>query len=247
MRFLVVDDEDLSREYIKNLISEFMPNASVLVASSVVEAWDVCDKYPPTAVFLDIQMPDRNGFEFLERFIDRTFEVIFVTAYSQFTIKAIREGACDYILKPIRRTEFRECFDRLNIKLDQKKEGEVSRYGYSNDYLNNSLVINFRDSTRFIKLKDILYIKANNTYSTIVVENGERIVTSRPINSFEKTLRADFFYRIHRTYMINLEKLVISENRFGHKAIMANGDKLQVSRYKYADLLEKVKSRVSST
>lgn len=113
---LIVDDEKLSRSYIHNMLREYTPAIEVIECTSAAEALQVLATASPDIVFLDIKMPGMDGFEMLEHAPHRDFELVFITAYNQYAIKALKEGAADYLLKPIKKEEFRQMLDKVSAK-----------------------------------------------------------------------------------------------------------------------------------
>lgn len=113
---LIVDDEKLSRSYMRNMLREYAPDISAIESASAAEALQVFGSASPDIVFLDIKMPGMDGFELLEHLPHRDFELVFITAYNQYAIKALKEGAADYLLKPIKKEEFRHMLDKVSAK-----------------------------------------------------------------------------------------------------------------------------------
>lgn len=236
---LIVDDEQLNRNYLRDLITEIEPTATIFEAASAVEARPILENEIIDILFSDIKMPDEDGFEMLKSLSHRNFDLVFVTAYAQFAIQAIKEGAADYILKPIKKDEFKATFE----KLAQKRYNELTRNIVSNiqaDYLSNRLAVGHQQGIKFIMLKDIVYLEANNTYTTIVLGSGEKITTSKPISKFENKLSAHWFFRVHKSHIINIHHFKEYISRDGDIALMSNGDKIYISRYRLNDFLNAV-------
>ena len=239
--FLIVDDERLSRNYIKDLLEEFMPDATVLETRSAEGAQAILSEGAVDVLLLDIKMPGMDGFELLQSLNEKNFELIFITAHSHYAIQAIRQDACDYLLKPVKKTDFRDMLFRVIERREKAKERIHNKSSATDNYLEQKLTINHQQGTNFIRLKDILYLKANNTYTTLYLVTGQKITTSKPINRFEASLSSDWFFRIHKSFIINTShfKEYLSAN--GNFAVMNNGDRLYISRYRLAAFLEKMK------
>ncbi len=237
--FLIVDDETLSRDYIRDLITEFMPGAAIMEAASGKAALRALEENKPDILFLDVKMPDMDGFTVLESVKYRDFELVFITAYSEFAIKAFKEGACDYILKPIKKSEFKETLEKTIVR--RKKELEQRQLD-SKKIPVGKLIINHQHGIKIVDIKDIVFLEADNTYTTIYLADDEKIVTSKPIHHFEKTLDSHWFFRIHKSHMINLLhfKEYISKNE--KMVLLSNGSRLHISRYRLNEFMQKIKS-----
>lgn len=238
---LIVDDERLSRNYIRDLITEIAPEAIISEAKSAEEAIPILENEPVDILFTDIKMPGADGFELLKSLSHRNFDLIFVTAYNQYAIEAIKEGAIDYILKPIKKTEFREVFEKVLRKRAKEYESNIQP-GNNADYLSNKLVIGHQQGIKYIVLKEIVYLEAHNSYTTIVLTTGEKVTTSKPINRFESKLSPNWFFRIHKSRIINIYHFKEYISKDGDIAVMVNGDKLDISRYRLNEFLSLVEN-----
>lgn len=238
-RILIVDDEHLSRSYIKDIISECEPSAIVFEAESAEEAIPILENEEIDILFSDVRMPKINGFGLLKSVSHRNFDLIFVTAYDQYAIQAIKEGALDYILKPIKKMELKEVFGKAVRKRKEEKE-QTLRMSTSTDYLSHKLALGHQQGIKYITLRDIIYLEANNTYTTVFLSGGERIVASKPISKFEHILSSHWFFRIHKSHVVNIFHLKEYVSKDGDVAVMDNGDRLYISRYKLGEFLKLV-------
>ncbi|GAA4468551.1 LytTR family DNA-binding domain-containing protein [Nemorincola caseinilytica] len=237
--FLVVDDERLNRSYIRNLITDLEPNAVIHEARSAAAARDLLASENIDILFLDIKMPGEDGMQFLSTLEERVFELVITTAYSEYAIKAIKEGAIDYLLKPVKITEFKEAL----YKAIKRREQAISltsnrQVNELETALNHTITIHTHKGTKFAMVKHIVYIQADNTYTTIFMSNGEKIITTRPIIKFEETLDNRLFFRIHKSYIINCYHFKEHISKNGDIAAMDNGARLAISRYRLKAFLE---------
>lgn len=237
--FLVVDDERLNRSYIRNLITDHEPDALIHEARSAAAARELMAAENIDVLFLDIKMPEEDGMQFLATLKERDFELIITTAYSEYAIKAIKEGAIDYLLKPVKITEFKEALykaiKRRDKVLSETTEKQVNELDTA---LNHTITIHTHKGTKFAMVKHIVYIQADNTYTTIFMSNGEKIITTRPIIKFEETLDNRLFFRIHKSYIINCYHFKEHISKNGDIAAMDNGARLTISRYRLKAFLE---------
>lgn len=182
-------------------------------------------------IFLDIQMPTMSGLEFLDHFKIRDFEVIFVTAHDEYAIKAIKESALDYILKPVESSELKKSIEKLIAKksasVKQRKSQPISKVSIP---IENKMV--------FIDPRDIIYCKSDGNYSHIFTKN-DKFLISKTLKLIESMLPESLFYRIHQSYLINLSHIK-SFDRSSNYIKLINQKELPVSRSKRKDFLDQL-------
>ncbi len=253
LNVLIIDDEKKACLNLKNILLEFVdPNINILgFAHNTTQAEQKIRELKPDAVFLDIEMPNENAFLFLERIAPVNFDVIFVTAYDEYAVKAFRFNAIDYILKPISIHELTTAVGKLKDKIEFRKiSSETISYGQLSTQINNKSKqqkITLKDSNRIeiVEIKDLCYIEALGSYSKIVFFKDKEIdemTLSAPLSDYEELLPAEMYYRIHRSYLINctqIKKIVNNENLH---VILCNKISIPVSRRRYAPFLDFLKS-----
>ncbi len=235
LSILIVDDEHLSRSYIHDVVLEVYPSAIVYEAESAEEAIPVLGQESIDILFTDIRMPKINGFGLLKSVSHRNFDLIFTTAYSQYAIQAIKEGASDYLLKPIKKTQLKETLEKV---VKKRREEQKHTNTSSIDYLDLKLALGHQEGIKYISLKEIVYLEANSSYTTIFLSSGEKVTTSKAINKFESALSQHWFFRIHKSHIINIFHFKEYISKDGDIALMDNGHKLHISRYRLNDFLK---------
>lgn len=179
---IIVDDELFGRENLKKIIETYCPEIQILgVADSVVKAKKLVNVQNPEVVFLDINMPILNGFDLLEEFDERNFMVVFVSAHEEFGIKAVKTGAVDYILKPINIKELKQTVKKL-VELKNKSHNEEIFFEP------NKLIIPASHGITTVLIDDIVRLEADGCYTTIILDNQEKIVISKTLKEFEEKL-----------------------------------------------------------
>jgi len=254
IRAIIVDDEEKSRKLLKNLLSDYCSSVEVVtMANSVSSAMRAVQKYRPELIFLDIIMPDENGFRLLEMIKDIDIEVIFTTAYDQYAIKAIRFSALDYLLKPINIDELQSSVMKVEEKLNRKHD-EKTFNKRLHVFLENSQMqphqkkigLPTQTGINFVIIEDILICRAEGNYSIIyLASNNSKEIITRTLKEFEELLSDYNFFRVHRSYLINLShiKEYSRTNQSpdfdgdGGCVIMINNMKIPVSREKRKLLL----------
>lgn len=211
---LIVDDEKEACKNLRNLIADYVtiPVQIAGIAHTTADAATLIATTQPDAVFLDINMPGNNVFEFLEQLSPLTFEIVFVTAYDEYAVKAFKLNAVDYLLKPIDIQELVDAMKKLVEKLHFKK-GIAS--GMATPPILSALgrnekiqQITLKDSNciEVVDLKNVIYIAANGSYSNVFFIKGDQVkevVMSHSIADYEELLPPSFFYRIHKSYLVN--------------------------------------------
>ncbi len=249
-KVIIIDDEKKACTNLKNILTEYVgPEINIAgMAYSTKDAEELIKKHEPEAVFLDIEMPHENAFHFLDRMSPINFEVVFVTAYDDYAVRAFRLNAIDYILKPISIQELRIAVEKLKDKLRYKKiMGDINTsYTQLSDLVSNKVrqhKITLKDSagSEVVDFKDIYFVEAQSSYSRIVFFKDKaikEITTSNPLAEYEELLPQDVFYRIHRSFLVNCAHIKKILNDGSNQLIIEGNQILPVSRRRQASLLQ---------
>lgn len=238
LKALLVDDEANNLDNLSLLLAAHCPEVNVAGrALSAAEALMEIEALQPDLVFLDIQMPERNGFELLQSLHAIPFEVIFVTAYDQYGIQAIKFSALDYLLKPINTTELKAAVQKA-VQRAQTKEQQrllenmlhVFRHQHQRD--RHKLALPVSGEVLLVRPAEILYCVASNTYTTFYLEGKEKILVARPIRDYEELLLPYGFLRVHQSYLVNRDCIKSFSRRDGYTLVLADGTEVPVSRQK---------------
>ena len=238
IRAVIVDDEKAARAVLSNLLERNCPEVTIIEScSNLMDAVDVIKKTKPAVVFLDIQMPRHAGYEIINHFDKIDFEIIFVTAYDKYAIKAFNMNALDYILKPIDRSLLVNAVERISQKIQQQKEVEdyQSLLNSIKERKFNKIVIPELGNRRILNLDDIVAIEAEGAYCKIHLLNGSPLVISKNLKYFQEKLDSEVgFFRSHRAWVINL-KYVTSINKTELKVTLQNFMEVKISRTRLDD------------
>jgi two-component system, LytTR family, response regulator len=196
----------------------------------------------PDILFLDVEMPGMNGFDLLEALPIRNFEVVMVTGYSEFAIKALKANAIDYLLKPVDIDELRIAVNRVLEKKEKealldKKMDALSNMLKAGQQQNGKLTLHSAREVHFVQISQIIRLAAENNYSIFYMANGKRITVSKTLGDFEEILTAQHFYRIHKSHLINLNYLVKLEKSDLPFVVMTDGSEIEVSVRRKAEFL----------
>ncbi|WP_109833093.1 LytR/AlgR family response regulator transcription factor [Reichenbachiella versicolor] len=233
-RVLIVEDEPYIRKGLIELI-ELLDKDLVIIGEcgSVNEAIVVTNASKPDLIFLDINLPDGDAFDFIEKTNQMSHRIIFTTAHEKYALKALKKGAIDYILKPVDIEELETAVDKAlaslasdNIKPAPKKKG------------NNKLILSLQDSFQAIDLQELVYCMSDKGYTTFYPINGKPVIASKPLKEFEDRLLQEMFVRPHQSYFVNMNYVDRYDKNNGH-IIMKSGQKIPVSTRKKDEFLER--------
>jgi two-component system LytT family response regulator len=229
MRALVVDDERLARKELINLLSNHDNIEVVGEALNVEDAKEKIDQLQPDVIFLDIQMPERNGFELLEE-LPACPDIVFVTAYDEYAIKAFEVNALDYLLKPVDPARLNETLNKLRPKLD-KADGRSSTSFQDRLMLSDRIFIKDGDKCWFVELEKVRMFESEGNYVKVYFDNFRPLIL-RSLNNLEERLDNRSFFRANRKYIINLKWISSIENWFngGLQVELREGEKVEISR-----------------
>lgn len=240
MRAIIVDDEQSARMTLRAILSEYFPEVIVLgEADSPGEAAQLIKKLNPDIVFLDIQMQTGTGFDLLEAFEQRTFQLIFISAHKQHAFDSFRYNAADYILKPVRIRDLRSALEKAkeNLKL-VVEEGRAMLRQLANEQFRLQLIIPELDGFSLVRLVDIIRCDSSRNYTNFYLVDDKQVVASKTMKDFEDLLIPHGFFRIHKSHVINLSHLARYIKGRGGDVVMNDGTKLPVSRERREPLLE---------
>lgn len=237
IKALIIDDEAKARNILQHYLSSFVAEVSeIRQADSVDNALELLKEYQPDIVLLDVEMPHKNGFQFLIEIKEPTFDVIFTTAYNQYAIQAIRFSALDYLLKPVDPDELQGAIQRHIEKKEVRQQQNVL---YQNlvENINKKEVKDFKiavpsaEGFYFFMIDDILRLEADRSYTHIHLVNKRPFIASKTLKHFEDMLEEFSFIRTHKSHLVNPRHItrLSSDNEF---VMLTDGTKVEVSRRK---------------
>ena len=237
---LIIDDESNARNALKNLLSKHCQQINVIgEAQNVAEGLSAIRKYSPDLIFLDVQMPDGTGFDLLEQIGDVRFKVIFASAYDKFAIQAFRFSALDYLQKPVEPEKLIDACSKLGPADDKYDElNKKLEVLLSNKNSFEKITLPTLDGIIFVKIKEIVRCESDNNYTNFFLKDGKRILVSKTLKEYDEMLSPFNFFRIHKSYLINLAFLEQYKKGEGGYVIMEDGAELEVSRRRKEDFMQ---------
>jgi two-component system LytT family response regulator len=235
LRTVVIDDEQNAVDFMISVISEYCQELEVAGhANSVKDGAALITKEKPELVLLDIEMPDGTGFDLLELFPEKNFDVVFITAFNHYAIKAIKFSAVDYILKPVNINEF---IGSMKKVAQRKSESDTSSNESYKILLENlktptpsRLAIPTSEGMEYLNPKEIIRIDADGSYSRFYLSGGRKILVSRNLKEFQDLLGDRYFFRSHNSCLVNLRFVRKYIKKDGGYIEMLDGSQAPVSR-----------------
>lgn len=244
---IIIDDEQNARSNLRMLLEDYCPEVTIVAeAQSAAEARELIATHHPQLLFLDINMPNEDGFELLESLPEKDFSVIFITAHNQFALKALKSGAIDYIEKPIDIDELIAAVSK--IKIGQQKPNEIPDIKQLIDFFQleaptGTIAVPTLSGYEIIKTSDIVRLEADESYTKIFLADGKKCISSMTIARYEKVLNKKVFFRVHKSHIINTKYHLKEFNRQdGNIAIMDNGTAIPISRRKLTEFINAIRT-----
>ncbi|TVR70889.1 MAG: DNA-binding response regulator [Marinilabiliales bacterium] len=246
---VIIDDEKHARLTLRQLIRSFLSERLMVVdtASSVAEGVKSIKKHEPDIVFLDIEMPVQNGFSLFSHFDEIHFRVVFCTAYEQYAIDAIRVAAFDYLLKPVSQDDlmaFMDRYDNFRVSpLANRTRINTLISNLSGDGTHfNSIALPTKDGYQMEKVVDIVYCRARESYCEVHVKGQISYFVSRTLKQMEEILPPELFFRIHKSFLVNLNYVKIYRKPENY-IILHNGQQLEVAHRRSDEFLRRLTRR----
>jgi len=244
VRILIVDDELQSRSLIKKLLSLHFPDIIVDEAENVTSAVEKIYQFNPKLIFLDVQMRGETGFDLLDKVGKTNFEIIFTTAHNEFALKAFRYSALDYLVKPIDVEDFKSSVIRAIARIGHHSSS-TEQVSFFNDLRSgqkaSKLTIPTTEGFLFVNVDDILYCHAVGNYTEFYLAGDQKLISSYTLGHYSETLSDQNFFRVHRSYLVNLSHVKMYKKGNGGSIKMSNDEEIEVSRSAKEEFLKALK------
>lgn len=245
IKAVIVDDEQHSIDTLKWKLENYCPDVTIQASfDNPAESIRYLKNNPPDLLFLDIEMPMLNGFDVLEELgRDLTFDIIFITAYDNFGIQAVKFSALDYLLKPVQNRELKDAIDKHLKKATNKVPSEQIEVLLSNVHAEKrgkigKIALASKESIEFVDPHQIVCCEANSNYTNVFLVEGRKKVISKTLKEFEDMLSHYSFYRPHNSFLINLRRVTEFIRGDGGYLVMENKMKIPVSKTKREELMD---------
>ena len=241
LQAVIVDDEKKALQSLSWELTNFSDEINVIAAfTDPFEALSYLKNNTPDCLFLDIEMPTMDGFQFIQKLSNKDFPVVITTAYNQYAIKALKNEAIDYLLKPIDSDDLKETITKIkkfNARTYTADKLEKILLNFNANEKHKKITFNTDGKLVFLESREILYAESDGNYSTIYLSDGHKIVLTKKLKEVNELLPSDSFFRIHNSYIINLTKIKEFLKTDGYVVLQSN-HKIPVSRQKKSDFLD---------
>lgn len=247
MKILIVDNEANIREYLcQLLIDNGIDKENIIQADGIHSGLEKFKKVKPNVIFLDVELDDGTGFDFLNKVNDTNFQLIFITAYQKYAIQAFRYCAIDFLLKPIDSDELTDALGKVKenlLMLNYKDQFEVLKSMISAPVGQKpaKIILKNSDSIFYVKIDDIIKCQADGPYSIFEIENQNKIIVSNNIKIYEELLAPHGFVRVHNSYLVNASKIIRYDKQEGGYLILDKNQKIPLSQRKKEEILNKLR------
>lgn len=243
IRAVIIDDEIHSLKTINWKLEKFCPGVEVLGSFNDPEkGLEFLSQNETDLLFLDVEMPKLNGFEVLSELGDINFEVIFITAYNEFALRAIKFNALDYLLKPVEKDELIKAVDKVNSKhpnwVSQDQLNNLLDNFEKGSLTDSRIALSTQESIEYVLPTDIIYCKSESNYTQIHLEDGRMKMISRTLKEFEDLLKDHKFSRPHHSYLVNILFITKYMRSDGGYLVMKDGTNVPLSRNRKDEFLK---------
>ncbi len=244
LQAVIIEDEQASRTTLKNYLEKYCPNVELLgEAENVNQGFELINSTDPELVFLDIEMPFGNAFDLLEKFKSIEFEIIFITAFSEYALKALNLSASSYLLKPLNIDQLISSVTQAAQSARNKKRIHSSNILLENLTIENQqlkkIALPLIDGFEVVTLKEIVQCNAYDNFTQIFLSNGSKKTVCRTLKFYEELLSDYNFLRVHKSYMINLNWVKQYKKGKTGEIILSNGNYIPLSASRKKTFLEK--------
>ncbi|TCC88676.1 response regulator transcription factor [Pedobacter frigiditerrae] len=238
LKAIILDDETRGSNLLNHKLANF---ADVLEVSAIfndpIKALAAVEEIKPNVIFLDVEMPGLNGFQFLEKLGSFNFEVIFTTAYDHYTLDALRLSALDYLLKPVDEDELERAIHRLSKRITEKSNFNQEKTKKTPP---NRMALTTAEGIYLVDRNNIARVEAMSNYSVFILSDSKKIVVSKTLKEYENVLDDEHFMRINRSVIVNLDYVVKYRKGDGGTLEFADGTEIEVSSLKKDELLKRL-------
>jgi two-component system LytT family response regulator len=244
LKALIVEDEINNAELLKHFVTKYCPEIELVgTCHNKEEAITAIPEFKPQLLFLDIVLEEDNAFDLLREIDSSNMHIIFITAFDEYALKAFRFNAADYLLKPLQIEELVEAVKRIlqrqaNKEFIQKNTLETMERNYKNHKV---VTVSNIDKVSFLKSEEILYCKSSGRYTEFYLQDKRKLIASKSLGEYENELDKELFFRIHKSFIVNLNYITHINKKAGNYCELNNGSSLPISRRRMEGLLHFLK------
>jgi len=240
LKTVLVDDEINALEALEWKLNRYIDDIEIIKCNSPIEAIEIIQDEKPDLVFLDIDMPEMDGFTLLQKLSYTNFDLIFTTAHDEFALQAIKVSAIDYLLKPVDKDELITAVDKVVASRKGNELEDKLQSLFSNLNKNDKINISADGKIYLLDRDDVIMLKSDKSYTTIFLIDDKTILVSKTLKEVEKKFAFPEFFRVHNSFLVNINHVKEYLKSLGGELIMSNGMSASISRNKKTELLERL-------
>ncbi|MEZ5083978.1 MAG: LytTR family DNA-binding domain-containing protein [Bacteroidales bacterium] len=246
IKAIIISGDRSSIEQVSTLISASCPDIGIdATASELNKSVSIINSYQPDLLILDTFLTDGSGFDLLNHFENPDFKTIFISEYPEYAIKAIEYSASGYLLKPINEKKFTASVNKVKNMIEKEEKLQLRLLDHTMHEIKSeeNIILRTNEQIHSVKPSDIIRLEADGNYSTFYMNDGRKVIVSKPTSDFEEILVENGFFRIHKSHLINMRKLSYFEKAEGGSVVMMDGSSVPVASRKrdaVIELLEKL-------
>lgn len=240
LKTVLVDDEINALEALEWKLNRYIDDIQIIKCNSPIEAIKVIQEEKPDLVFLDIDMPEMDGFTLLQKLSYTSFDLIFTTAHDEYALQAIKVSAIDYLLKPVDKDELITAVEKVIASRKENQLEDKLQSLFSNLNKNDKINISADGKIYLLDKDDVIMLKSDKSYTTVFLIDNKEILVTKTLKEVEKKFAFPEFFRVHNSFLINMNHVKEYLKSLGGELIMSNGMSASISRNKKAELLERL-------
>ncbi len=240
LKTVLVDDEINALEALEWKLNRYVDDIQIIKCNSPIEAIKVIQEEKPDLVFLDIDMPEMDGFTLLQKLSYTNFDLIFTTAHDEFALQAIKVSAIDYLLKPVDKDELITAVEKVVASRKGNQLEDKLQSLFSNLNKNDKINVSADGKIYLLDRDDVIMLKSDKSYTTVFLIDNKEILVTKTLKEVEKKFPFPEFFRVHNSFLINVNHVKEYLKSLGGELIMSNGMSASISRNKKAELLERL-------
>jgi len=242
LRTIIIDDEPHVRKTLSRMVEEECSNVKLVrSADGVKSGIKAIKEEHPDLVLLDIKMDDGTGFDLLKKLEPINFKVIFITAFDQYAIQAFKFSAIDYLLKPVDPVDLAHAINKAEQMMQQDLATQLQVLDENlktQDVKGKKIILRTSETVHLVKVSDISYCESDLSYTQFYLADGQKILVSKTLREFEEMLKEFGFFRVHKSFLVNLFAISKFEKADGGYLVMENNDRVPVATRKKDELME---------
>lgn len=247
IKTIIVEDEVNARKALVNMLEFYEKDVEIIgQAKNVEEGIELIKNKQPDLVLLDVRLPDGTGFDLIAKLKKYNFKLVFVTAYNEYALKAIKLSALDYLLKPVKPNELNRALDKVRAAIENEEQlkvkYETAIENFSKPAPKRKIILNTVDSMYVLAVSGIIRCEASENYTSVYAKDKDRIMLAKTLKDFEEMLVPFGFFRVHQSHLVNLQYVDTYEKRGSGRVLLKNGEKIPVSTRRKEGFLRALKA-----